>query len=576
MKKIWQGIGASGGIAIAPAYLLTQPVFDLNQLPFESVDHSFEIYSAAKAKSIAQMEHIIKVAEKKLSADKVEVFRAHIMLVNDEAVESKINELLNQSIPVPIAVEKAYNEFFDIFSNMEDEYFKERAADIADVKRRILANLLSVPLPDLLNINEPCIIVAHDLTPSETAQLDTRYVKGFLTNIGGKTSHAAIMARSLGIPAVLSLKTITTDVVGQPKLAMDGSSGEVVLLDSAELEQVWATKLEHNKLLREELAKYRHVTPTTTDGHTVVVEGNIGSDAELDAVLEYGAHGIGLFRSEFLYMENSNWPTEQEQLRSYQAVLAKIPDQLVIIRTLDIGGDKHLDYYQFPSEMNPFLGYRALRLCLDQKQILITQLRALLRASVHGKLGIMFPMVATVDELLAAKEILRQTQAQLDQENIPYSKNVLVGMMIEIPTAAVLASTFAKYVDFFSIGSNDLIQYSMAVDRMSEKVSYLYQPNFPGLLRMIQLAIMGAHSHKVPIGMCGEMASELKSVPLLLGLGLDGFSMSGSSIPAVKRLISKLSYQDCQTLAQKALTLNNEVEVNALVDQFLAERNIKL
>lgn len=577
MKKNLNGIGASDGVAIAKAFIFKDLVFNFDSVVFSDVTNELKKYQEACIIAKKQIGEIIQIGAKRISAEKIEIFQAHIQLVDDEEIQNEIKWLIQEkNTPLALAVNVVYNKYFEMFVSMEDAYFKERSSDIADLRKRLLAIIMNMQLPELLKINEPCIIVAHDLAPSETAQLDPKYVKGFLTNIGGRTSHAAIMARTMEIPAVVSLKSITEIIKPNAEVAMDGSNGIVEIINDQATKNVWLEKQKKFNLNKQILAKYKNIQAKTTDNHKVLIEGNIGHSNDVDKVLENGGESIGLFRSEFLYMDANNWPTEEEQYESYKQALIKVPNHLVIIRTLDIGGDKNLIYFKFPKELNPFLGYRALRLSLGKKEIFITQLRALLRASVHGKLGIMFPMVATVQEYLDAQAITFKAIKDLKKEGYAVANDIKLGMMIEIPTAAVLAEQFSKHADFFSIGSNDLIQYSMAVDRMSEEVNYLYQPNFPGVLKIIQLAIKGAHANKKMIGMCGEMAGEILSIPLLLGLGLDAFSMSASSIPRAKYLISHLSLNECQNLAKNALTKETEIEVNNLVKEFLVAKKLDL
>ncbi|WP_391591792.1 Phosphoenolpyruvate-protein phosphotransferase of PTS system [[Mycoplasma] cavipharyngis] len=573
MNNKLQGIGASSGIAIAKAFVIKELNFDLSNQTFTDEKSELEKYQLWCQKAKTDIDQIITIAQSKLKEDKLAIFEAHKQLIDDIEIQTEIKSLIQAKQPAAVAIQQVYQNYYQIFSNMEDQYFKERASDVQDIQKRLLAIALNLQLPNLLTINHECIIVAHDLTPSETAQLDAKFVKGFLNNIGGRTSHAAIMARTLEIPAVVALKNITEQVENNVVLAMDGTSGVVEIIKDETTKNHWLTKKNQYQKYLENLAKYQNQDAVTKDGVKVLVEGNIGHDQDVDRVLVNGASSIGLFRSEFLYMDSSNWPSEEEQYQSYKKVLEKIPDHLVLIRTLDIGGDKNLKYFEFPKEMNPFLGYRALRLSLDLRETFKTQLRALLRASVHGKLGIMFPMVATLDEFLLAKQITLDLKTEMIQANIPVG-DVQIGMMIEIPTTAVFAHVFSKHADFFSIGSNDLIQYSFAVDRMSDKVNYLYQPNSPALLTMIKLAIDGAHANHKMIGMCGEMAGEVLSVPLLLGLNLDAFSMSASSIPKIKYVISKLNHKECQKLVAHALTLETETEVNQLVTQFLIDNDI--
>ena len=465
-----------------------------------------------------------------------------------------------------------FDKYHDTFAAMDDPYFKERAADVIDVKNRLLSNLLDVELPDILNIDKESIIVAHDLTPSETALLNKDYIKGFVTDIGGRTSHAAIMARTMEIPAVLGLKSITSSVDKNSYIAIDGKTGEVEINPKNKKE--WQNKITAFKKNQTELKKYINVKTCTKDGVRVHIEANIGKPEDAISAQSYGCEGIGLFRSEFLYMDNDNWPTEDQQFEAYKKALQACKNQLVVIRTLDIGGDKKLSYFTFPQEMNPFLGYRAIRLCLDKPKMFKTQLRALGRASVYGKLAIMFPMIATIDEFKKAKKMALDCFKQLKKEGHKVSDDIQLGMMVEIPSAAILADKFAVHSNFFSIGTNDLNQYSFACDRMSKEVSYLYQPNNPSLLRMINSTIQGGHSQKRWVGMCGEMAGDVLSVPILLGLGLDAFSMSATSIPQARKIINSLSKAECVELAKQALELETIDQVNTLVTKFLKSKKL--
>ena len=446
---------------------------------------------------------------------------------------------------------------------------------LKDVAKRLINTLACIKETDTSSISEEVIIVAQDLTPSETALLDKKYIRGFLTDIGGRTSHAAIMARSLEIPAILGLKNITSKVKSGDIIAMDGESGDVLINPSDSELKEFETKA---KLFAEEkLAniKFKGKDSITADGKHLELAANIGAPKDVEGANENDAEGIGLFRSEFLYMDAKDWPTEDEQYNSYSKVLKGIgKNKRVVVRTLDIGGDKTLTYYKFPEEMNPFLGYRAIRLCLDKKDVFKTQLRALLRASIHGKLAIMFPMIATIDEFKSAKRILENCKKELISEEIKFAEDIEVGMMVEVPAAAALSKQFAKYADFFSIGTNDLMQYTMAADRMSEKVAYLYQPLNPAILNMINMTIEGAHSQGKWVGMCGEMAGDKNAIPFLIGMGLDEFSMSANSILYARRQISKINSLEAQKLAQKALSLDTEEEVKKLLKEFNNQKSL--
>ena len=468
-------------------------------------------------------------------------------------------------------VNTVFDGFRDMFLAMTDPYFNDRAIDVADVKERMLANILNIELPNLLAIKEDCIVVAYELTPSQAALLSKEYIKGIITEIGGRTSHTAIMARSLEIPAVVGVKDILRHIDNGLMLAFDGKSGEIDWKPDLD---VWKKKQEDYAKTLEELKKYTNVETKTIDNHKVLIEANVGNPNDAAAAMRWGFEGIGLYRTEFLYMDNSNWPTEQEQFEGYKRVLEICKDQLVVIRTLDIGGDKKLPYYTFEHEENPFLGNRAIRFCLENKEIFKTQLRALARASAFGKLGIMFPMIATIDEFKKAKALLNECIEEVKKEGHKVANDIQVGMMTEIPSSAIIADKFAKYADFCSIGTNDLNQYTFACDRQNKNISYLYQPNCPALLKLVDMTIKGCHAHKRWAGMCGEMAGDIYSVPLLLGLGLDAFSMSASSIPSVRRIINNLNFKDCEKLAQEALNLETVEQVNELVSSFLKKHKL--
>ncbi|AVP49341.1 phosphoenolpyruvate--protein phosphotransferase [Williamsoniiplasma luminosum] len=570
MNKKIKGIGASEGIAVAKALVLVEEHINIEQKQVSDIKAEIEKLENAISISVEELESLRQSTEKKLGEEKAAIFEAHKDIAADPAMKDEYLEMINsQKVNAEFAVHTIANNYYSMFMEMDDPYFKERSADIKDVSSRIIKHLMGIKIVDLTTIKEEVIIVAEDLTPSQTAQLDKKFVKGFATNIGGRTSHAAIMARSLEIPAVLGLKTITSDVKDGEVFALDGTHGIVELgLDQKIIDQ-YQVQAEQFIAFKNELKKFKDVPTKTKDGQEKLIEANIGSPTDVEGVIENGGEGIGLFRSEFLYMDNDHFPTEEEQFVAYKNVVESMNNKVVIIRTLDIGGDKKLSYFEFPHEMNPFLGYRAIRFSLDKKEIFRDQIRALLRASVFGQLGIMFPMIATVDEFKDAKAFVETCKKELDKENIAYDKNVQVGMMVEIPAAAVNADQFAKYADFFSIGTNDLVQYSMAADRMSEKVAYLYQPTNPSLLRLIKMTIDGGHAQNRWVGMCGEMAGDVQSIPLLMGLGLDAFSMSASSMLRARQLMSQIDMKDAEKLANKALQLETDEQVLALVDEFL-------
>lgn len=557
-----KGIGASRGIAIAKVFELKHYDIKVEKKSIANIDLEINKLNNAINLAVEQIEKIKSIASKNLDAEHAAVFDAHIQVATDPMLKDEmVNIIRDENVVAEFAVEEVSKKYVDMFSSMEDEYMKERAADIKDVSQKIIFNLLGIVKEDLTTINEEVIIVGVDLTPSETSQLNKKYVKGFATDIGGRTSHSAIMARSLEIPAVLGIGNITEKVESGDIIAINGSTGEVFINPSKEV----IAKLEKEILEEEKLKKlletFKNKPSVSKDGHHIEIAGNIGSPQDVSGVLNASGDAVGLFRSEFLYMDSQDWPNEEDQYKAYKEVLSKMNGRKVIIRTLDIGGDKTLKYFKFPQEMNPFLGYRAIRFCLDRKDVFKTQLRALIRASEFGKLGIMFPMIATIDEFKNAKAFFDEVYQEVKKEYPNISNQIEVGMMVEIPAAAVNCENFCKYADFVSIGTNDLIQYSMAADRMSEKVSYLYQPLNPSILRLIKMTIDGAHKQNKWVGMCGEMAGDLQAIPILLGLGLDEFSMSASSILQARELVSRINYKDAQELANRCLNADNEEEV---------------
>ena len=496
MANKFKGIGASDGIALAKVYIFKQPTIEIENGKVDDVEQEVKKYEKAIAKTMEQLKKIEKVAEAKVGEEKAFIFEAHIGLADDiEIKNSVISKIKSTKLNAAYLIDKTYEEYAQLFRSCGDAYLKERASDLKDVKRRLIANYANKELPDLSLIDQEVIVVCEDLSPSETALLNKEFVKGFITQVGGKTSHAAIMARTIGIPCVMGVKDILNVSKKAKIIALNGSSGEVEL-DPKDLEY-WQNAIKKFDKEQKELSKYINQKTITLDGFKVLLESNIGNPYDANLTLNYGSEGVGLYRSEFLYMEStSDWPDEQTQTDGYRKALEYLKNQLVVIRTLDIGGDKKLPYFQFPHEDNPFLGYRAIRLCLDKPNIFKTQLRALLRASVGGRLAIMFPMIATVEEFKKAKEMTLEMAEQLKKEGIEVAKDVQIGMMVEIPAAVMNIEALAKYSDFFSIGTNDLIQYSMACDRMSKSVAYLYQPNNPSILRLIQRTITEANKQK--------------------------------------------------------------------------------
>ena len=566
MSKLIKGIAASDGVAIAKAYLLVEPDLSFTNEKITDTDAEIKKFRNALEASKIELTKIRNNAEKSLGADKAAIFDAHLLVLDDpELIQPIEDKIANEKVNAPEALNEVTTQFITIFESMDNEYMRERAADIRDVSKRVLAHLLGVELPNPSMIDESVVIIGNDLTPSDTAQLNKEFVQGFVTNIGGRTSHSAIMSRSLEIAAVVGTKSITHEVKQGDMVIVDGITGDVII-DPTEDELIaYQNKRERFFEDKKELQKLRDAETVTVDGEHAELAANIGTPDDLYGVMENGAEGIGLYRTEFLYMGRDQMPTEDEQFEAYKKVLETMKDKRVVVRTLDIGGDKELPYLNLPKEMNPFLGYRAIRLCLDQQDIFRTQLRALLRASAYGKLNIMFPMVATIKEFRDAKAILLEEKDKLTSEGQEVADDIEVGIMVEIPSTAALADIFAKEVDFFSIGTNDLIQYTMAADRMSERVSYLYQPYNPAILRLVKQVIEASHKEGKWTGMCGEMAGDETAIPLLLGLGLDEFSMSATSILKARRQINGLSKNEMTELANRAINCATQDEVKELV-----------
>ncbi|GEP80216.1 phosphoenolpyruvate--protein phosphotransferase [Staphylococcus carnosus] len=569
MAKQIKGIAASDGVAIAKAYLLVEPDLSFDNESVTDTDAEVAKFNGALNKSKVELTKIRNNAEKQLGADKAAIFDAHLLVLEDpELIQPIEDKIKNESVNAAQALTDVSNQFITIFESMDNEYMAERAADIRDVSKRVLAHILGVELPNPSIIDESVVIIGNDLTPSDTAQLNKEYVQGFVTNIGGRTSHSAIMSRSLEIPAVVGTKSITEEVEAGDTIVVDGMTGDVLINPSDEVIAEYQEKRENFFKDKQELQKLRDAESVTADGHHVELAANIGTPNDLPGVIENGAEGIGLYRTEFLYMGRDQMPTEEEQFEAYKAVLEAMKGKRVVVRTLDIGGDKELPYLDLPEEMNPFLGYRAIRLCLDQPETFRPQLRALLRASVFGKLNIMFPMVATIQEFRDAKALLEEERANLKNEGYEVADDIELGIMVEIPSTAALADIFAKEVDFFSIGTNDLIQYTMAADRMSERVSYLYQPYNPAILRLVKQVIEASHAEGKWTGMCGEMAGDQTAIPLLLGLGLDEFSMSATSILKARRLIRSLNESEMKELSERAVQCATSEEVVDLVEEY--------
>lgn len=577
MSKTLKGIAASDGIAVAPAYLLVEPDLSFSKTSVSDVDAEVARFKKVVEESTKELEKVRDKAKESLGAEEAQVFDAHLLFLSDPEFTGAIEtEIKDQKVNAEAALDETAQKFITIFEGMTDNaYMQERAADVRDVSKRIMAHLLGEKLPDPAAIDHEVVVVAYDLTPSDTAQLNKKYVKGFVTDIGGRTAHSAIMARSLEIPAVVGTESITKDVKDGDMLIADGLDGDAIVNPTDAQVEEYTKKGEAFAKQKEEWKKLKNEPSVTADNKKFIIAANIGTPNDMKGVKENGAEAIGLYRTEFLYMNSKDFPSEEAQFDAYKEVIEDMDGKQTIIRTCDIGGDKHLDYWDLPEEMNPFLGVRAIRLSMQYKDIFRTQLRALLRASAYGPLGIMFPMIGTLAELREAKQILAEEKDKLVKEGVKVGDDLQVGMMIEVPAAAVLADQFAKEVDFFSIGTNDLIQYTMAADRGNDNVSYLYQPYNPSVLRLIKHTIDGAHENGIWCGMCGEAAGDDIMFPILLSMGLDEYSMSATSILRIRSLMKKINTEDIKELANKACFVSETADENKkLVEETMKKLNI--
>ncbi|AST57839.1 phosphoenolpyruvate-protein phosphotransferase [Thermoanaerobacterium thermosaccharolyticum] len=559
-----KGVAASPGIAIGKVFLYTKKFAEINT---RNIDESMVKDETAKFENAIKLtkEQIEKIKEKtemEFGKDKAEIFEAHLMLANDpELYDSVINMIKNEYVTADNAVNHVIEQHASMMESLDDKYLKERAVDLRDVGSRIINNLLGIVNVNLSELDEDVIIIAKDLTPSDTATMKKDKVLGFATDVGGRTSHTAIMARSLEIPAVVGTGNVTQNVAGGEIAIVDGNEGIVIINPSDDILKEYEDKLNKYKIRIEKLKELKDLPAVTTDGKQSMLVANIGTPKDVEGALKNGAEGIGLFRTEFLYMNRNDFPSEEEQFEAYKYVAEKMNGKPVTIRTLDIGGDKKLPYLNMPDEMNPFLGYRAIRLCLDEKEMFKTQLRALLRASAYGNILIMYPMISSVVEVRKANAILNEVKEELDTKGIKYDKNIKVGIMVEIPSAAVTADILAKEVDFFSIGTNDLCQYTLAVDRMNERIKDYYKPFNPAILRLIKNVIDASHKEGIFTAMCGEMAGDPLTTVILLGLGLDEFSMSASSIPNIKNIIRNISYEKAKEFTEMVLNMLTPDEI---------------
>ncbi|AHK21817.1 phosphoenolpyruvate-protein phosphotransferase PtsI [Yersinia similis] len=571
------GILVSPGIAFGKALLLKEDEIVINRkkISADQVEQEVERFKTGRAKAAEQLEAIKTKAGVSLGEEKAAIFEGHIMLLEDEELEQEIIALIkDEHASADAAAYSVIEGQAKALEELDDEYLKERAADVRDIGKRLLKNILGLNIVDLSAIQDEVILVATDLTPSETAQLNLDKVLGFITDIGGRTSHTSIMARSLELPAIVGTSNVTKQVKNDDYLILDAVNNKVYLNPTADvIEQLKAVK---NQYITEknELAKLKDLPAITLDGHQVEVVANIGTVRDIAGAERNGAEGVGLYRTEFLFMDRDSLPTEEEQFQAYKAVAEAMGSQAVIVRTMDIGGDKDLPYMNLPKEENPFLGWRAIRIAMDRKEILHAQLRAILRASAFGKLRIMFPMIISVEEVRELKAELELLKSQLREENKAFDETIEVGVMVETPAAAVIARHLAKEVDFFSIGTNDLTQYTLAVDRGNELISHLYNPMSPSVLGLIKQVIDASHAEGKWTGMCGELAGDERATLLLLGMGLDEFSMSAISIPRIKKIIRNTNFEDVKVLAEQALAQPTAKELMDLVTTFIEEKTL--
>jgi phosphoenolpyruvate-protein phosphotransferase (PTS system enzyme I) len=570
-EKIYTGIGVSEGIRIGKAYVFDHVQFTDTDRNISEADTDSEVtrFRNTVQSALAEIERLIASTGEKLGKEKIGVIKGQKSILADPAYCPEIEKLIRKNLFFSEkAVKQITEKFALLFENLKSDYMKERAADVRDVGSRLL-NLLSGRKTTLLSdINTPVILISSELSPSDTIQLNKNFILAFATQKGGKTSHTAIFAKSMGIPAAVGLTGLMESVADGDTVILDGTEGICIVNPQEELLRNYRRKVNSELEDQLQLKEFATKEAVTYDGQKILVAANIGAFTDVEYSNQQGAEAVGLLRTEQLYLSKSTFPSETEQFIEYKNIAQTFSPREVIVRTLDIGGDKALDYFKMPKEENPFLGYRAIRLCLDRKDLFMVQLRAILRASVFGKLSIMFPMISGYEELIAAKSILEEAKSALKKENIPYDEGIRIGIMVEIPSAALMADVLAKEVDFFSIGTNDLVQYTLAVDRGNEKVSYLYDYFNPAVIRLIKNIADAAHASGIPVGMCGGMAGDPVAVPLLVGLNLDELSMAAGVIPKIKYVISKISTERCKKLADLAVRKNSAKEIQTLLSEF--------
>ncbi len=564
----------SPGIGIGKAVVIDKASINITKNYIKDAGKEIDRLMNAIETAKEQLNELYVSTIDELGEKEAQIFKSHEMMLEDDTFISDVeNRIKQEGVNAEYALNETSNVYIKMFQSIEDEYLRERAEDIKDVMNRVIRILMGISSVDFSNLKENSIIVAKDLTPSDTAQIDRTKVAAMITEIGGKTSHAAIIARIMGIPTVVGLNNITDKIKNGDTVICDGKTGKVLINPNAKQLFYFTKKKNIEDEIRNELKNQIGLPSVTKDGFKVSLTANIGVPNDVDMALENDAEGIGLFRSEFIFMNREHQPTEDEQFEQYKEVLVKMGDKPVIIRTMDIGGDKNVPYIDIPKEMNPFLGYRAIRLCLGNLEVFRTQLRAILRASVYGNVKIMIPMISTMKELKDSKKILQQAKDELTKEGIKFKKDIEIGIMIEIPSAAIISDLLAREVDFFSIGTNDLIQYTMAVDRMNSKLSYLYSQYHPALLRLIKGIIDNAHDAGIWVGMCGEAAGDPKLIPVFLGMGLDEFSMNSPSILRARYIVRNLNKADMEVIAKSTLNMENALEVEEYLSCLFADEN---
>jgi phosphotransferase system enzyme I (PtsI) len=571
-----KGIGVSPGIIIGKVFLFTPSEIDISTIPLttdEEINHEINRFKLSLNKSKEQLLSLKKEIKRKKHKEARYIIDAQLLILEDDLLlKSIIETIRGKKIDAASAVKDAIRRLSRNFEDMEDEYFKERKTDIDYIGERITRNILGRKRQDLSKIQEKSIIVAYDLSPADTANLDTRVVMGFVTNAGGKTSHTAIMARALEIPSVVGLEKVTMEVESGETIIVDGTIGVVIIRPTAETLRKYSGKKEKYEQLEKELFKFKELPAETPDGFHIKLLANIELMEELSSIREHGAEGIGLYRTEFLYLNRKELPSEEEHVGIYKKVIEKIAPYPVTIRTFDLGGDKFLSRPDLVEQMNPVMGLRAIRFCLKEVSIFKTQLRALLRASAFGELKILFPMISGMKEIRQIKEILSELKAELQKEGIAYNPDIKIGIMIEIPSAATIADLLAKEVDFFSIGTNDLIQYTLAIDRVNEHVSYLYNPLHPAVIRIIKTVVEAAHNNGIAVVMCGEMAGEPLYLPILLGLGIDELSMNPLCILKIKKILRSISYHDSHGFFSMIDQFTTATEIEHFIKKEMGKR----